>query len=475
MKKSIIILFAGVSVLLASCSDFLTEEPKLSQTTELTLSKFSGLNDATAALYARFNSVNYYGANMILYPELAGGNAINPSSLEGSGRFTTQTKWDYTENSTFPGWAYGYYIITGANNVINNLEGKVSNEVSQQDVDNVKAEALAVRALMYFNLVTTYGTAYTVNPQALGVPVVLVTGNGQPARNTVEETYARIEQDLLDAESLMSDNYTRADATDPRAVFSKTAIQALLSRVYLYMGKNQEAANYATKVINSGKYSLQSGDTYLAMFNQNMALDGDEIIFEMFGSKRNDYWDDSGWGMIAYVTNPNGYADVCASPQLMELFTNPSDVRLNLYTLVNGVDYYPLKYQGKDGSVDPKENNTPIIRLAEMYLNRAEAISKGATIQGVTAQSDLNTLLTNRGYAQADVPTATTANILVERRKELAFEGHVINDFKRTQTSITVYSKDGSSVTIPGDSKKWAFPIPRTEIENNPNIIQNEY
>ena len=154
---------------------------------------------------------------------------------------------------------------------------------------------------------------------------------------------------------------------------------------------------------------------------------------------------------------------------------NPSDVRLNLYTLVNGVDYYPLKYQGKDGSVDPKENNTPIIRLAEMYLNRAEAISKGATIQGVTAQSDLNTLLTNRGYAQADVPTATTANILVERRKELAFEGHVINDFKRTQTSITVYSKDGSSVTIPGDSKKWAFPIPRTEIENNPNIIQNEY
>ena len=213
-------------MLMTSCSDFLTEEPKLSQTTELTLSKFTGLDAATAALYARFNSVNYYGGSMILTHELAGGNAINPTSLEGSGRYTTATKWDYTENSTFPGWAYGYYIIAGANNVINNLEGKTSVDVSQQDINNVQAEALAVRALMYFNLVNTYGTAYTVDPSALGVPVVLVTENGQPARNTVEQTYDRIVTDLTTAEQLMSDSYTRSDATDPTASFTKTAIQA---------------------------------------------------------------------------------------------------------------------------------------------------------------------------------------------------------------------------------------------------------
>lgn len=474
MKKSIIylaVLLAGTSF--SSCKDFLEEEPVMSQSNELTLSKFSGLDDATAGLYSRFNSYAWYGGSHVLMYELSGGNARNPISYPGSGRYTQNTKWNYNESSTSSIWFYSYYTIASANNVLSNLEGKESSEVTTEMINNVKAEALAMRAFCHFDLVKVFGHAYTRDKSALGVPVVLVTENGQPARNTVEEVYTQIVKDLQDAELLMSDNYVREGVIDAAACFNKTSIQALLSRVYLYMGDWQNCADYATKVINSGKYNLLSGDDYLSMFTQNTAAEGDEIIFEMYSSIKNSYWDGSGWEQMSYITSPDeggsGSADVCASEDLIELFEE-GDIRLNLYQLMNNTDWFTLKYAGKEGSAIPKENNTPIIRLSEMYLNRAEAIYNGAVISGVTAASDLATLASKRGIA-APSPSETT--ILKERRKELAFEGHIFFDLKRTGNGVT--RTDGAGVDVPASSPKWAMPIPKSECDANPNMEQNEF
>ena len=246
MKKSIIylaVLLAGMS----SCKDFLTEEPVLSQSNELTLAKFSGLDDATAALYSRLNSYAWYGGSHVLISELSGGNARNPISYPGSGRYTQNTKWNYNESSTSSIWFYSDYTIAAANNVINNLEGKETSEVTTAMINNVKAEALAMRAFCHFDLVKMFAQPYTYKKDALGVPVMLVTENGQPARNTVEEVYTQIVADLKEAETLMADNYSREGAIDAAAAWNKTSIQALLSRVYLYMGEWQNAADYATK------------------------------------------------------------------------------------------------------------------------------------------------------------------------------------------------------------------------------------
>lgn len=472
MKKSIIylaVLLAGASV--SSCKDFLEEEPVMSQSNELTLSKFSGLDDATAALYTRLNSYYWYGGSHVLISELSGGNARNPISYPGSGRYTQNTKWNYNESSTSSIWYYSYYTIAAANNVINNLEGKESSEVSAQDINNIKAEALAMRAFCHFDLVKVFGQPYSAKTE-LGVPVILVTENGQPARNTVEEVYAQIVSDLTEAETLMSDSYSREGVVDAAACFNKLSIQALLSRVYLYMGDWQNAADYATKVINSGKYNLLTGDDYLGMFTQNTAVDGDEIIFEMYSSIKNSYWDGSGWEQMSYITTPadggNGSADVCASEDLIELF-DESDIRLSLYALMNNTDWFTLKYAGKEGSAIPKENNTPIIRLSEMYLNRAEAIYNGASISGVSAATDLATLAEARGIA---APTPSETAILEERRKELAFEGHILYDLKRTGNGVV--RTDGAGVDMPF-GKNWALPIPKSECDANPNMVQNEY
>lgn len=470
MKKIILgtaLLTAVVS--LSSCNGFLEEEPVLSQSNELTLSTYEGLNSAGAALYSMMQSASWYDGQFILQSELRAGNAKNPVSLPGSGRYRGDTQWNYTASSTSSLWSYAYYTISWANNIINNLEGKSEPNVTQQDWDNLKAEALFMRALCHFDLVITYAQPYTYQPQSLGVPVVLVTENGQPARNTVQEVYDQVVADLKEAEGLISDNFIRSDASDAAAMVSKQAIQALLSRVYLYMGEWQNSADYATKVINSGKYSLVGASDYLEMWSAQTAPKGGEIIFEVFGSQKNEYWDESGWTHLPYITGmgEEGSEDICATQDLVDLY-EAGDVRLQLF-YKNENDNMISKYYGKEGGI-PRQVNVPILRLAEMYLNRAEAISKGASISGTSARGDLEAIANKRG---ATVPA--TFDVFDERRKELMFEGHIVYDYARSQKALTRTDFDGvNNKDVPFPNYRWAMPIPKREMDANPNMVQNE-
>lgn len=467
------ILSAG---LFTSCSDFLTEEPKQEQSNELTFATFDGVNKAAAAMYGMFQSDAWYDGEFTLMSELRCGNAKNPTSVPGSGRYRSDTQWIYSDHSTSPLWSYAYYTIARANNVINNLDDKVGVDATQQQVNNVKAEALFIRALCYFDLVITYCQPYNYNAtedDKMGVPLVLVTENGKPARDSKENVYNQIVADLLQAESIMADDYVRSGVTDKAATPTKPAIQALLSRVYLYMNKWQEAANYATKVINNKKYELAPADAYAAMFSAATAPAGGEIIFEVYGSDKNEYWDNSGWAHLPYMTTTDdqgSHGDVCATKDLYDLYSE-GDVRKSMYKQ-HGNDYFPTKYSGKPKDSDPKYTNIPILRLSEMYLNRAEAIINGASVQGVTAESDLRKIATVRGASQT--AAATKQGVFDERRRELAFEGHITADYARCNKSMTRKDFDDSKnkdVAFP--SYMWALPIPNRERTANPNVAQN--
>lgn len=467
------ILSAG---LFTSCSDFLTEEPKQEQSNELTFATFDGVNKAAAAMYGMFQSDAWYDGEFTLMSELRCGNAKNPTSVPGSGRYRTDTQWIYSDRSTSPLWSYAYYTIARANNVINNLDDKVGVDATQQQVNNVKAEALFIRALCYFDLVTTYCQPYNYNAtedDKMGVPLVLVTENGKPARDSKENVYNQIVADLLQAESIMADDYVRSGVTDKAATPTKPAIQALLSRVYLYMNKWQEAADYATKVINNKKYELAPADAYAAMFSAATAPEGGEIIFEVYGSDKNEYWDNSGWAHLPYMTTTDdqgSHGDVCATKDLYDLYSE-GDVRKSMFKQ-HGNDYFPTKYSGKPKDSDPKYTNVPILRLSEMYLNRAEAIINGASIQGVTAESDLRKIATVRGASQT--AAATKQGVFDERRRELAFEGLITADYARCNKSMTRKDFDDSKnkdVAFP--SYMWALPIPNRERTANPNVAQN--
>ena len=479
MKKILLGFAVLASMTFASCEGFLEQEPTGSQSDVLTLSKYEGLNSAAAALCGMFQSDGWMDGQLTVAAEMMVGNARNPIQEPGSGRYTGLTTWNYHKSSTLGLFSYGYYAVACCNNIINNLEGKTTNTVTQQMVDNVKAEALFVRAFVMHQMVCVYAQPYSYvknlpkeDPKSLGIPVVLKTEFGFPARNSVVEVYQQIVKDLTEAEAIIGDSYVRADVLDKAAAIQKSTIQAFLSRVYLHMEEWQLAAEYATKVINSGKYALANKEQYKAMYGATVAPAGGEIIFEVYGSNQNGYWNNSGWSHLPYVTNfgENGSADVCATQDLIDLY-QAGDVRLEMYAEHMG-EYYTKKYPGKEGASTPKFNNICLIRLSELYLTRAEALVKGAKIAGVTAQDDINAIAEARGVEPI---IASPANIFDERRRELAFEGHGFFDFHRSQKSVVRTDfHESKNQNVPFPSYQWALPIPLHEMDVNPNMVQNE-
>lgn len=473
MKKILLGFAVLASMTFASCDGFLEQEPTGSQSDVLTLSEYDGLNSSAAALCGMMQSYAWMDGYITVAADMMVGNARNPINEVGSGRYRNFTTWNFHKTSTLPLFSYGYYTVAACNNILNNLEGKTSNVVTQQMLDNIKAEALFMRAFSMHQMVCIYAQPYSHAKESLGIPVVYTTEFGFPARNTVEEVYTMIVEDLKNAEAAIADDYSREGAVDKAATINKRTIQALLSRVYLHMENWQGAADYATKVIGSGKYALAGAEEYKSMFGASVAPEGGEIIFEVFGSKQNKYWDNSGWDHLSYVTNfgEDGSADVCATQDLIDLYTDANDVRLDMYQEHNG-EWYTKKYPGKEGAAIPRENNICLIRLSELYLTRAEALVQGASIAGVSAQMDLDAVRSIRGCESI---AATRANIFDERRRELAFEGHGFFDFHRSKKSVTrtdFHEDKNQNVAFP--SYQWALPIPLHEMDVNPNMVQNE-
>lgn len=466
-------------VSVTGCKDFLVREPKLQQSTELTLSTYSGLNDATFGAYYYLASTGWYGGDWIIDAEMRSGNG-KKDNFKNSNRYVQSYTWNYTEDNTSSMWAYCYYTVAAANNVIDNLEGKDVDGVTAQDLNNLKAECLFLRAFSHFCNVLTYGQPYTYckaeAPESLGVPYVYHTDPaGKPKRETVISNYENIVKDLLEAESIIDPSYVRKGTADPAATVNIHVIEALLSRVYLYMGEWQNAADYATKVIESEEYTMWEADEYPTVWTADTG--SGEVIFEVYGKRTNGAY--GSWSDLSWATSPAGYGDPMAAKPLLSLYET-GDVRLDTYRTdadeKSGI-LWTAKYAGKGDNAAPDCNNVIIFRLSEMYLNRAEAIMNGANIAGTTALKDLNTVALKRNATE--YTAAGAANIQTERRKELAWEGHYIYDLARwgkgvsRSSAASDYPLCSSNLDVPFPSTKWALPIPKRERDVNPNLEPN--
>lgn len=487
--KKYIATFAVAALALSSCTDFLVKEPVMTQSTEMTLSDINGLNKAIGGAYSPLASSSWYGANLVLDSELRAGNAMIPLNNNfTSGRMTVPYYMNYDPSSTSGLWSTAYYVISSVNNVLNVIEAEdaaATLGVEQSELNNYMGECYALRALAHFDLLRTYARTNGANPE-LGVPVITTPQlpSDMPARNSVEETYSQIIKDLTAAESLLADGYVRKSGADVKAFVTKDMVKALLARVYLYHKDYQKAADYATAIINSGKYSLWTAANYTSVWSADTYESG-EVIFFVYGKRSNSY--DAYWEGPSHMTNPKGYADCAASFQLIDLFEE-GDVRgLKAVrgdadgTMMFGTDekeasggqYWTMKYYGKgegDATSTPDVNNVIILRLSEMYLIRAEAIVNGANVAGVSALADLNTIRASRGASP--LTSAGAAAVAAENRLEFNFEGHLWFDLARTGASLD-YSDGVVDRHLDASSTKWALPIPKSQIDVDKNLVQN--
>jgi hypothetical protein len=465
-KLAGLFVLASMALALGSCKkSFLDLRPYTSVSSDVAITNESDMQAALNGAYGNMNSPNLYGRSTPLFGDLVSDNVY--ISTINSNRYLDffQINYTVTDANGQGIWQSAYSTILRANNVINSsLQGN-------ENVDQLRGEALAIRSLMYFELVKFFAKPYTVDPNSLGVPLILAYDPTlKPQRNTVQEVYAQIEKDLTDAANLMTQDKSSG-------FFTKWAAKALLARMYQFKGEWDKALTTAEDVINNSGYSLLQLNDVLSFWQNNTdRSDKLEVLFEVVFDATNNIGNSS----LPYFYDQNGYGDALASESLYNLYSN-TDVRKDLFIVgspVRGADAKVVNKFPNTGAADKDEMK--VIRMSEIYFIAAEAAYHNN--DETTALTYLNDVATERdpgfaGYSSSG--QALLDDILLERRKELAFEGHRYWDLARNNLAV---ARIDLATNYPGNvplvletsNFRRILPIPQGELDANPNIREQQ-
>jgi starch-binding outer membrane protein, SusD/RagB family len=454
------------AVLITSCKkSFLELDPYAEVPTDLAITSESSMQTAVYGMYSQLRNANLYGRTLPLVGDLLADNLF--ISTTNSNRYIPE--YNYTGTSTLANasgtWAAAYNAILRANNVIDADLPKTA------ITDQLKGEALTIRALMYFNLVNYYAKQYSVDPAADGVPLVLTFDpNLKPARAKVSEVYAQMEKDLTDAFAMMT------NTTKNSSFVTKYAARALQARVYLFKQDWTKARDAALDVVNNGGYTLATAANLAAYWkNPAPVSNKQETIFEVTSDNVNN----NGTNALSYFFDQTGYGDALSSDDFYNKFT-ATDARRELFTngtraglSVKIVNKYPNTNLVSD------KDDTKVLRYAEVLLTLAEAYYR--LNDEPNARLYLNQVAQRRDPAFAGYSSTGTQlleDILLERRKELAFEGMRYLDLQRLNRDVVRVNVNSNYVgvtplVIPVTNNRRIFAIPQDERDANPNITQN--
>lgn len=475
MKKIVYIYAMAGALFTTSCNkSFLQVDPQQQTDADLVIKDLPGTKAAVTGIYSLMQSVNNYGRTTTLLPDLMSDNVY--ISKKNQNRYLSYDQYNTvtTEGYGASQWNLLYRIVTNANLLISKAEKNEYPETDRSEAQHIIGEAYALRALANFNLVRFYAMPYnhTADASHPGVPVVLKSGTNKdevisPSRNTVKEVYDQIVADFNKALSLMPRTPVGFSAS-MRGKIGYYAAKALLSRVQLYRGDWAAADSLATDVISKGGYALLARDKYI---EDGRKQNSTEAIFEVQYNTLDNLGSDA---LVNFYWQSGSYGDGLASDNLYNAYA-ATDVRRGYLAKgkrKSGEDpaMLVLKYTNNVNYEEPVR----VIRLAEVYLIRAEARAQSGK-DGLAA-ADLNTIASRADAAW--IPATATGDalktlILNERRKELAFEGHRLFDLTRNKLAFTKY-RSATTIAIGAGELKTILPIPQAEINANGNIVQNE-
>jgi hypothetical protein len=431
-------------------------EPTLTndKAVEVSLKNLEDLQGIANGMHDRMTVTNYYGRNMQIYGEVRSDNCFANGT---SGRFVPEAQMTVSPDNSNGPWEAMYAVIASANIIINtNLE---SLSGDKQKISQIAGQAYIARAMAHFDLLRLYGQQNAGG--TLGIPYVTryKSVDRLPLRNTVEANKKAIFDDIETGLSLM----TEAGNPKTKQFISTFAGNALKARVALYFKEWEKAKTAAQTVINSGKFEIVDAAGFV---NSWKTKNGANSIFELAASTT----DNLGINGLQYIYRGPTYGDIEVLDNLKTIF-DESDVRISAamigYETIAGKQR--LRNLGKYPSADFSDN-IAIMRFEELVLILAEAkIELGEP----DALEILNQVPAKRGAAL--YTEATKANVLLERRKELCFEGFRFDDLARTGSDIPLVDQYRQTHGGPKyGSYKYAFPIPTVEMNSNSNMVQNE-
>ena len=505
---------------LASCSDEdlldklpfdkISESEAFSTPENVRLSVVGMYENAAIGLYTGAGRGYVWGGAWVEQNDNRGEDVVNMASFY---KITYEAEYSSSSANNVYYWSDGYSLINRANLIIEGVTKAGANGViTQEEADDYIGQAKFFRAITLFEINKMYGRPYALEPGALGAiisdqPINTQEGLDQAkatGRSTVAEVYAFVLKDLDDAESQI----TGLNWSDELHVSSAAAI-AFKTRVYLHMRDWTNVITEANKL--DGQYTLT--DEPSGVFDQNVG--NGESIFSI------DQTGNSNAGVNGALGSQYGRRELVAiSPIIWNNAGWLADDKRRATVDIDALkadnpkyDFDPTDSEGilvrKSGNVfytnkyrdySTLSDKSPIIRYAEVLLNRSEALAR--TNKLGDALNDLNKVRdralvnpTSQSYKAADLGTdkAMVEAIILERRIEFLMEGNRYSDIHRLQQDdlapidgVPAKVENGKPVgydaasgvmptnivvnQIPYDNFKFIWPLPNTEEANNPGV-----
>ncbi|HVT86806.1 MAG TPA: RagB/SusD family nutrient uptake outer membrane protein [Chitinophagaceae bacterium] len=489
MKIFKLILFLSITIPFIGCKKYLEKEPR-KQTTIQTVDQLQALIDnATAFTYDGNNATAAYSTDDTEIPM--------DSYKKFSTKWSIENLYSYVFNvdqivgfATDPLWSGEYKKIFTANLILYNID-KVTGDNTERE--QVRADAYFIRAYSYWVLANHYCLPYSsTNLNELGLPLKKTVSYDEPlTRSTLKETYDFIESDLVEAAKVAVDD------VDPQKRWrvSKKAIQAFLSRYYLFIGdydKSLENSNLALASTGATLVdfkTIQAG-TPASYTNPSVTLNYSEL--NNWSASQYLYWGEFYYARYSYTSGQWWLP----STALQSLYDKSNDLRYKWLMIENGgrrfsvldpLVRYSYFFDGRYIPTGPT--------VAEMLLNKAEVLArKGQIADAMTAVNTLRLkrLINNDPLTASDKDDAIN-KVLEERRREMPFamrwfdiRRFSVNDYPGDDVTVNhTFFKVGIGVvdttttvnyTLSPGSKRYAVPINGVEMDaSQGQIIQNNY
>lgn len=456
---------------LFACDDKLDIKPQQSIDASTALNTVENIRTTLVGAYLQARSANLFGSQFNEFSELlAATNDLSFIGTYAQPREIIQKEITVTNSYVEDSWIDCYGLINICNTLLD--ENTLSIIESTEERNLVEGEAKFLRGWVMFEMTRLFGLPYqpgVENTQA-GIPIVLtptkdVSDAVEVARNTVEECYDQAIADLIAARDLLPEE---------NGIYATTyAASSVLARLYLQQSNFTGAATEADRVIESDLFSLTGHP--LEPFN--ITGTSPEVIFAL----QNNTASNTSWLTVMYGSlNGMGRGDYDIQPGFLAKF-DPADLRGMLQTDTKSsftiADINMMYYIGvgtilNNGGINTSKwgdyyANIPLIRLAEMYLIRAEANFEkgGAPVGPNTPTEDIN-FIRERSLAPVYTSDVTRQQIRDERYFELCWEGHRLHDLKRWHTDIGSDKYDAGNLIL---------PIPFREMEVNSLLVQNAW
>lgn len=465
-RRHIIFAFLMSLTFLTSCKKLVdVREPIDSMTTQEAFATDDQATASVVGLYSNMinsnSGITFCDGAITIYAGMSADELLNLQDFDTYGlQFQNNILQAINDDIKLFIWGPAYSNIYTANASLEALSNStgVHDSVKNELIGEVKF----IRAFSNFYLINLFGD----------IPLITTTNWNKTSllpRTSVSQVYQQIIDDLQQAQKLLPGDYSVGGGERIRP--NKWAATALLSRVYLYNNDWQNAGTQSSSVINNT-------DTYnlTADLNGVFSANSTETIWQLQLNNTNPPYNATleGDTFIPFdsTTNPR----YCITQSLLNAF-EPGDMRKTTWidsTNYAGTTYYvPFKYNIGPALESPGATPSQyymMLRLAEQYLIRAEARINLNDLTG--AQSDLNTIRNRAGLSNtsANDKNSLLSAIINERRVEFFAEwGHRWLDLKRVNLANNILHTIKPNWT----TSAQLYPIPQSEIEVDPNLVQN--